>query len=103
MTLLLGGAVSAILGLVGLFEWIKDFITLLKGGLPILLLLGGVMAAYIGFDELQSKLREESEKQEEELAKAKEEIDLMKAKAEQYREELERMKEERQKTVNSER
>jgi predicted nuclease with TOPRIM domain len=85
--------------LVGLFEWIKDFFILLRGGLPLLLLLGGVMAAYIGFDELQSKLREESEKQEEELAKAREEIDLMKAKAEQYREELERLKEERQKTA----
>ena len=101
MPLLLGGAVSAILGLVGLFEWRAHFFALLMGGLPILLLLGGGLAAYIGFDELQSKLREESEKQEEELAKAREEIDLMKAKAEQYREELERMKEERQKTVNS--
>ena len=101
MTLLLGGAVAAILGLVGLFEWIKDFFTLLRGALPILLLLGGIMAAYIGFDELQSKLREESEKQEEELAKAREEIDLMKAKAEQYREELDRLKGERQKPVIS--
>ncbi len=96
MTLLMGGAVSAMLGLVGLIVWIQDFFILLKGGLPILLLLGGVIAIYIGFEEIQSKLREEREKQEEELAKAKEEIELIKARAELYREELERMKETRQ-------
>ncbi len=97
MTLLLAGAVSAILGLVGMIVWIGDFLILLKGGLPVLLLLGGLLAAYIGVDELQSKLREETEKQEEELSKAREEIELMKAKSEQYREELERLKAERHK------
>ena len=99
MTMLMAGAVSSILGLVGLIVWIKDFLMLLKGSLPLLLLLGGVLAVYIGFDEIQSKLREEREKQEEELIKAKEEIDLIKARAEQYREELEKLKEERKKTV----
>jgi hypothetical protein len=98
MTLLMGGAVSAILGLVGLVVWIQDFFILLKGGLPVLLLLGGVIAVYIGFEEIQSKLREEREKQDEALAKAKEEIDLIKARAELYREELERMKETHQKS-----
>jgi len=98
MTLLLAGAVSAILGLVGMIVWIGEFLILIKGGLPVLLLLGGLLAAYIGVDELQSKLREETEKQEEELSKAREEIELMKAKSEQYREELERLKAERQKT-----
>ncbi len=97
MTLLLAGTISAILGLVGLIVWIGDFLVILKGGVPILLLLAGLLAAYIGVDELQSKLREETEKQEEELAKAREEIELMKARSEQYREELERLKAERQK------
>lgn len=97
MTLLLIGAVSAILGLIGLIEWIHDFLILLKGGLPLILLLGGILAAYIGFDDLQSKLQEEAEKQEEELAQAREEIELMKARTEQYREELERIKSERNK------
>ncbi len=96
MTLLMGGAVSAILGLVGLIVWIQDFFILLKGGLPVLLLLGGGIAIYIGFEEIQSKLREEREKQDEELAKAKEEIELIKARAELYREELERLKDTRQ-------
>ena len=99
MTLLMGGAIASILGLVGLIVWIKDFLILLKGALPLLLLLGGVLAAYIGFDEIQSKLREEREKQEEELTKAREEIEMIKAKAEQYREELERLKEAREKKL----
>jgi hypothetical protein len=99
MTLLMAGAISAVLGLVGLIVWIQDFLILVKGGLPVILLLGGMTAVYIGFDEIQSKLREEREKQEEELAKAKEEIELIKARAEQYRDELERMKEERQKII----
>jgi hypothetical protein len=97
MTLLMAGAISAVFGLVGLIVWIQDFIILVKGGLPVILLLGGIIAVYIGFDEIQSKLREEREKQEEELAKAKEEIELIKARAEQYRDELERMKEAKQK------
>jgi hypothetical protein len=95
MTLLTGGAVAAVLGLIGLIVWREDFFILLKGGLPVLLLLGGVLSAYLGLDDIQSKLREEREKQEEELAKAKEEIELIKARAEQYRDELERLKEER--------
>ena len=99
MTLLMGGAIASILGLVGLIVWIKDFLILLKGGLPVLLLLGGILAAYIGFDEIQSKLREEREKQDEELTKAREEIEMIKAKAEQYREELERLKEAREKKL----
>ncbi|MFZ3114724.1 MAG: hypothetical protein WA133_09980 [Syntrophales bacterium] len=98
MTLLLAGAIAAIIGLVGLLEWMHDFFVILRGGIPLLLLLGGVMAAYIGFDDLQSKLREDAEKQEEELAKARDEIALMKARTEQYREELEKLKEERGKT-----
>jgi small neutral amino acid transporter SnatA (MarC family) len=100
MTLLIGGAVSAVLGLVGLLVWREDFLVLLKGGLPLLMLFGGVLAFYIGFEEIQSKFREEREKQDEELTKAREEIDLIKARAELYREELERLKkEERQKTT----
>ena len=93
MTLLIGGAVSAVLGLIGMAVWSKYFFDLIRGGLPLLLLLGGILAVYIGIDDIQSRLREEREKQEEELAKAMEEIELMKARAELYREEMERMKE----------
>ncbi|MEI8174075.1 MAG: hypothetical protein WCH07_11430 [Deltaproteobacteria bacterium] len=95
MSLLVGGAVSAVLGLIGFFFWWADFTTILKGGIPILLFLGGILAVYIGFDEIQDKLLEERHKQEESLAKAREEIEMVRAKAEQYKEELDKLKEEK--------
>jgi hypothetical protein len=94
MPLLIGGAVSAIVGLVGFIFWWSDFIVIIKGGLPIMMLLGGILAVYIGYDDIQDKLNEERQKQEEKLEKAKEEIEIVKAKAEQYKEELEKFKEE---------
>jgi len=93
MSLLMGGAVSVIIGLIGLVVWWVDFLIIVKGGIPIILILGGILAVYIGFDEIQDKLREERQKQEESLAKAREEIEMVKAQAEQYREELEKLKE----------
>jgi len=92
MSLLIGGAVAAVVGLIGFFFWWTDFITILKGGIPILLFLGGILAVYIGIDEIQDKLQEEHKKQEENLAKAREEIEMVRAKAEQYKEELEKLK-----------
>ncbi len=94
MSLLIGGVVSVILGLLGLIFWWSDFIVILKGGIPIIIVLGGILAVYIGLDEIQDKLREERQKQEENLAKARDEIEMVKAQAEKYREELDRMKEE---------
>lgn len=93
MSLLIGGAVAAVVGLIGFFFWWTDFLTILKGGFPILLFLGGILAVYIGIDEIQDKLQEEHKKQEENLAKAREEIEMVRAKAEQYKEELEKLKE----------
>lgn len=97
MSLLIGGGVSVIIGLLGLIFWFADFLTMLKGGLPIVFILGGILAVYIGLDEIQDKLREERQRQEESLTKAKEEIEMVKAQAEQYREELEKLKEDSRK------
>ena len=96
-SLMLGGAVAAVLGLVGLIGWHEAFFILLKGGLPIALLLGGILAVYVGFDDLQDKIREEKRRQEEKLDQAREEIEIVKARAELYREELEKLKEGNQK------
>lgn len=95
--LMLGGAVAAVLGLIGLIGWHEAFFILLKGGLPIALLLGGILAVYVGFDDLQEKIREEKRRQEEKLDQAREEIEIVKARAELYREELEKLKEGSQK------
>ena len=97
MSLLIGGVAAIVFGLLGLIIWWSDFISIVKGGVPILMLLGGILAVYIGFDEIQDKFREERQKQEESLAKAKEEIEIVRAQAEQYMEELEKLKEETKK------
>jgi len=94
MTLLIGGGIATILGLVGLVLWHKDLLVILQGGIPITLLLTGVLAMYVGFDEIQEKFGEERRKQDEKLEKAQEEIEIVKAKAEQYREEIDRLKKE---------
>jgi cell division protein FtsB len=53
MKTLIGGAVAAVLGLIGLSVWFGAFLQLLAGALPIMLLLGGGLALYLGFDELK--------------------------------------------------
>jgi hypothetical protein len=92
MSLLTGGAIAAIFGLISLIFWWGDFINLLQGALPIFMLLGGALAIYVGFDEIQDKIREERQRQDEELEKAREEIESAKAEADRYREELDKLK-----------
>jgi len=93
MSLLAGGVIGAILGLISLIFWWGDFLTILKGAIPISLLLGGLLAIYVGFDEIQDKIREERHRQDEELEKAKEEMESARAEAQRYREELNKLKE----------
>ncbi|OPY11119.1 MAG: hypothetical protein A4E70_00183 [Syntrophus sp. PtaU1.Bin005] len=98
MSLLTGGAISTFLGLLGLIFWWSDFVALLKGAVPIFLILGGVLAVYIGFDDIQDKLNRERQKQDEELARARDEIEAVKAQTNLYREELDRLREGASKT-----
>jgi hypothetical protein len=53
MKTLIGGAVAAVLGLIGISIWWKPFFQLLAGTIPVLLLVGGGLALYLGFDELK--------------------------------------------------
>ena len=53
MKTLIGGAVAAALGLIGLAIWWGPFLMVLAGIIPIMLLLGGGLAIYLGFDELK--------------------------------------------------
>jgi len=102
MSLLTGGAISTFLGLLGLIFWWSYFVAILKGAVPVFLILGGVLAIYIGFDDIQDKLNRERQKQEEELARAREEIEAVKAQTSQYRDELDRLKEDAQKKSSQE-
>ncbi|RJQ81732.1 MAG: hypothetical protein C4519_08585 [Desulfobacteraceae bacterium] len=81
MKTLIGGAIAAVLGLIGLTVWFRPFLQLLAGAIPIMLLLGGGLAIYLGFDELKdSWKKEEVEPTEgiESTGKYKQEIDELK-------------------------
>jgi hypothetical protein len=52
MKTLIGGAIAVLLGIVGLAVWFGPFLNLLAGCIPPVLLLGGGLALYLGFDEL---------------------------------------------------
>ncbi len=53
MKTLIGGAIAVLLGVVGLAVWFNQFIALIAGCIPPVLLLGGGLALYLGFDELK--------------------------------------------------
>jgi uncharacterized protein YlxW (UPF0749 family) len=55
MTALLAGVGSLALGIILLvFSW-DQFVDLLRGGIPIMLILGGALAAYLGYEEMKEK------------------------------------------------
>jgi len=59
MKTLIGGAVAAVLGLIGLSVWFSEFLQILAGAIPVMLLLGGGLALYLGFDELKDTWKKE--------------------------------------------
>jgi len=55
MMSLFGGIVALVLGIIGLIFWWPYFIDILQGILPVLLILGGALATYLGLEELKDK------------------------------------------------
>lgn len=84
MKTLIGGAVAAALGLIGLGIWWSEFLMVLAGIIPIMLLLGGGLAIYLGFDELKDTWKkdepsfESSSTKDDEVEQYKKEIDELK-------------------------
>jgi len=96
MKTLIGGAIAVLLGVIGLAVWFDPFLKLLAGVIPVMLLLGGGLALYLGFDELylgfdelkDSWTKEEpavtepedyTEKAQKEIDDLKKEIDILKS------------------------
>ncbi|WP_419662763.1 uncharacterized protein Dvar_32390 [Desulfosarcina variabilis str. Montpellier] len=83
MKTLIGGAVAAVLGLIGLSVWFGEFLQLLAGAIPVMLLLGGGLALYLGFDELKDSWKKDDTSADDSAAdddndKYKQEIDDLK-------------------------
>ena len=92
MKTLIGGAIAALLGLVGIVAWFPQFLTVIAGTIPVMLLLGGALAIYLGVDELKDTWKQEEEdetetapdedvsKYKQEITDLKEEIETLKSK-----------------------
>jgi len=85
MKTLIGGAIAALLGLIGLAIWWQPFLQLLAGTIPVGLLLGGCLALYLGLDELKDSWRQEG-------FDAGEDSDSLKQKLEELEKENEALK-----------
>ena len=61
---IIGGGVAIILGILGLTLWWDSFIAILQGGIPVLLLLGGMISLVAGISEIKeaSKAKKEVKK-----------------------------------------
>ena len=61
MKTLIGGSIAAVVGLIGLGIFWRDFFDLLAGAIPIILLIGGGLAIYLGFDELKDSWKKDDD------------------------------------------
>ena len=55
MMALAGGIVALVLGFIGIITWWGYFLKALMAGIPIMLILGGALAAYLGYEEIKDK------------------------------------------------
>ncbi|MBN1624931.1 MAG: hypothetical protein JW944_00290 [Deltaproteobacteria bacterium] len=76
MVSLLGGIIALVLGIVALIFWFGELLDVLKGTLPILFILGGILAAYLGFEEIKDK--SSSNNQNDETNELKNEVQNLK-------------------------
>jgi hypothetical protein len=57
MMALFGGLVALILGIIGIVVWWSVFLKGLLAVIPIMLVLGGALATYLGIEEMKDKKR----------------------------------------------
>ena len=83
MAALAGGLVAFVLGIIGIIYWGIEFVVLLKGGIPIVLILGGALAAYLGFEEVKDKRTTETFDEKSDL---KDEVETLKEEIKELKE-----------------
>ncbi len=77
MASLIGGIIAALLGLIFLFAWRCSFWEVVKGILPIIFILGGALAAYLGYEEIKDKTTPD-DSTDEEKTELKNEVESLK-------------------------
>jgi uncharacterized membrane protein YqjE len=76
MMSLIGGIIALVLGIIGIVFWWGYFVKALQAGLPVLFILGGALAAYLGIEEIKDKTS--SEKFDEDTNDLKNEVETLK-------------------------
>ena len=92
MKTLIGGAIAAVIGVIGMAIWFSDFLGLLAGAVPAMLVLGGCLALYLGFDELKDTWQNENGVAPA-MPGAEDEMDKFKKENEDLKKEIEALKE----------
>ena len=100
MVALACGLAALVLGIIGIIAWWWHFIDILRGALPLMLLLGGALAAYLGFEDIKEKKSAEGfdtpeEEPRLEVESLKGEVNELKSQKEELQQEVESLKEER--------
>ena len=75
MGALIGGIIAALLGVWGLVGWWDMFLKGLKAAVPVMLLVGGIIAIAAGISDIKDRLEEKKEKGKEEEKVEKEEVE----------------------------
>jgi phosphate/sulfate permease len=70
MKTLIGGAIAVAIGIIGVLVWWKSFFAILAGFIPVMLLLGGGLAIYLGFDELKDSWGKSDDKKDDDQYKS---------------------------------
>ena len=92
MKTLIGGAIAAALGLVGLVIWWGQFLMVLSGIVPAMLLLGGALAVYLGFDELKDTWKSDEAPEAAPESSGGEDVEKYKKEIDDLKEEIETLK-----------
>ncbi|MCJ7774106.1 MAG: hypothetical protein MUP22_13355 [Desulfobacterales bacterium] len=90
MKTLIGGTIAAALGLIGLVIWFSEFLQVLAGIIPVMLLFAGCLAIYLGFDELKETWK--GNDTEDTLVEDDNEVEKYKKEIDQLKEEIETLK-----------
>ena len=96
MKTLIGGAIAAVLGIIGLSVWFKEFLLILAGSIPVMLLLGGGLAIYLGFDELKDSLKKDDPVDMPAAPQGSEDVEKYKSEIDDLKKEIETLKQDQE-------
>ena len=94
MKTLIGGAIAAVLGLIGIVVWFPQFLAVIAGTIPVLLLLGGALAIYLGVDELKDTWKQDESAHSDTETSSSDEVEKYKQEINELKEEIETLKKE---------